>query len=93
MLDDSDSDSWVFRREPAIRRPLTDVIRWTAEGLPYLAPEIQLLYKAKRPRERDHANFSRTVPWLDLKAREWLINALVLTHPTHEWISALDRVT
>jgi hypothetical protein len=90
MLDDSDADGWVFRRQPAIRRPLSDVIRRTSEGLPYLAPEIQLLYKAKRPRERDHADFSRTAPCLDLEARQWLFNALVLTHPGHQWISALD---
>jgi hypothetical protein len=90
VLDDSDGDSWVFRRQPAIRRPLSRVIRWTPEGLPYLAPEIQLLYKAKRPWERDYADFHRTVPLLSLKAREWLLNAVAEAHPGHEWISALD---
>jgi len=52
MLDESDDESWVYRRERRIQRPMSTVVRHSREGLPYLAPEIQLLYKSKAPRSR-----------------------------------------
>lgn len=89
LLDDCEGNSWVFRRERAVRLPPSEVRRTTVARVPYLAPEIQLLYKAKDPREKDHADFRRTVPFLDEKARQWLFDSLVLIHPGHEWLSAL----
>jgi hypothetical protein len=50
LLDDASEDEWVFRRQPDIRRRLCAIVRRTAAGLPYLAPEIQLLYKSRNPR-------------------------------------------
>jgi hypothetical protein len=89
MLDDSREDIWLFRRAPEIGRPLSEVVRVTPVGIPYLAPEIQLLYKAKRPRERDVVDFNRTLPRMDVDSREWLLKALLVVHPQHEWINAL----
>ena len=89
MLDDSRDDIWLFRRAPEIRRPLSELVRVTPVGIPYLAPEIQLLYKAKRPRQRDVVDFNRTLPRLDVDSREWLLRALLVVHPQHEWINAL----
>jgi hypothetical protein len=51
LLDEADGETWVYRREPRIRRPMPTVVRRSSDGLPYLAPEIQLLYKSKGPRE------------------------------------------
>jgi hypothetical protein len=90
MLDEADGDMWLFRRRPAVRRALCAVIRRDSEDLPYLAPEVQLLYKAQRPRKRDHADFNRTSPLLDPVAREWLLDALARIDPAHEWIPALQ---
>jgi hypothetical protein len=47
MLDESDREFWVFRRGPWIRRPLSTLSHRGSSGIRYLAPEIQLLYKAK----------------------------------------------
>ncbi len=41
-----------FRRDPRIRRPV-GTLTWERDGLRHLAPEVQLLYKAKEPRARD----------------------------------------
>jgi hypothetical protein len=49
LLDESADGFWVFRRQPDIRLPLGVAVRRTSAGLPYLSPEIQLLYKAKDP--------------------------------------------
>lgn len=88
MLDEADGDTWIYRREPRIRRPLSTIVRQSADRLPYLAPEIQLLYKSKGPRERDDMDFAQTIPLLAADARRWLHDALELTTPDHKWIGA-----
>ena len=55
MLDASNVESWVFRRDVRITRPLASAIRRNSEGIAYLAPEIQLLYKARATRAQDQA--------------------------------------
>jgi hypothetical protein len=90
LLDASDDDFWVFRRQTHIRRRLSEVIRRNPHGIPYLAPEVQLLYKARSMRPRDEADFDHIAPQLDFAARRWLRDSLLGTDPTHAWISALD---
>jgi hypothetical protein len=89
LLDDAIEDEWVFRRQPDIHRRLATIVRRTAEALPYLAPEIQLLYKSRNPRPRDEADFRLLAPRLDGEARAWLNDALVRTDPQHAWIRDL----
>jgi hypothetical protein len=93
LLDEADGETWVYRREPRVRRPMSTVVRRSSEGLPYLAPEIQLLYKSKRPRERDDRDFAQICPLLGADARTWLKHALELTAPDHTWIAVLRDST
>jgi hypothetical protein len=88
LLDSGDGSEWVFRRDPSVRAPLERVLRRTADGLEYLAPEIQLLYKAKGPRERDEADFAVVAPLLDRVASDWLRAALARVHPGHAWLES-----
>lgn len=90
MLEESEADTWVFRRERSIRRPLAALTARSAEGLAYLAPEIQLLYKAKHVRSKDDADFRSVAPRLDSGARAWLRDALGRVDPCHEWLTALQ---
>jgi hypothetical protein len=84
-----DGDTWICRRNPEIRRPYRDIIRHTADGIPYLTPEVVLLFKAKHGRDKDEADFARVRPLLDQVRRRWLDGALALTHPAHPWRAAL----
>lgn len=93
MLDDADGEHWIFRRDPSIRRPLAAALRSTVEGTRYLAPEIQLLYKARDVRPRDQADFERVAPRLDTAAREWLRSALSRLYPRHRWLPVLGLDT
>ena len=43
-------DVWICRRDDRIRRPYADLIQHDARGLPFMAPEVVLLLKAKTPR-------------------------------------------
>ena len=93
MLLDTEEDGWVFRRDPAIRGNLASIGRRTASGIPYVGPEIQLLYTAKpEPLDKDQAEFENAVPLLDASACGWLLQCLQHRFPQgHEWIAALER--
>jgi hypothetical protein len=86
MLDESEEDHWVFRRERTVQRPLALGVLRDPNGIPFLAPEIQLLYKARSIRVQDQADFGHVAPRLDPAARSWLRAALTRVDPRHEWL-------
>ncbi len=85
-----DGKMWVFRRDPAIRFPVAEVIERTAAGIPCLAPELVLLFKAKQMRERDRLDLARALPGLGRSRRRRLADALRTVHPGREWIALVD---
>lgn len=66
--------------------PLTDIEARSDQGIPYLRPEIVLLYKARHRRERDEADLEGTLPTLDPAARARLRDWLPAEHP---WLDRL----
>jgi hypothetical protein len=82
-----DGDTWICRRDPGLRRPYRDVVRHTDDGVPYLAPEIVLLFKAKARRPKDEADLASLMPVLDGAQRDWLARSLTVVHPGHPWIT------
>ena len=89
MVIDIEHKQWLFRRNAQIRGSLATLGRVTGDSIPYLAPEIQLLYKAKGLRPKDQADFARTLPALPIKSRQWLAQSLALVHPGHVWLADL----
>ncbi len=87
MLDESEGDDWVSRRNPTVRRALADLGTHSAAGIPYLAPEVQLFYKSDRPRPKDEQDFTAVLPVLDRAQRRWLADALGTAHPWHDRLS------
>lgn len=85
LLSPVDGSDWVFKRDHRVRRPLADVVRRGPDGVPYQVPEVGLLFKAKRARDKDEADLADCWPRLDADARRWLREALVLTAPGHPW--------
>jgi aminoglycoside-2''-adenylyltransferase len=43
LLNDSQGDEWLFRRDHEVRRPLAELGGRTQESVPFLAPEVILL--------------------------------------------------
>ena len=86
-----EGDTWVCRRDPALRRPVAEAIEHTRDGIPYLAPELVLLFKAKHAAAR---RIRRT--WRERcrsssrPGGSWLGDALRLVHPGHEWIALVE---
>lgn len=85
-----DGDTWICRRDESIRRPYQELILTSADGIPYLAPEVALLFKAKHSRPKDQADFAGALPRLSVPQREWLRWALHRVHPGHPWLTALE---
>lgn len=87
MLDESAGDTWISRRNPSVRRPITRIGLRNHDGIPYLAPEIQLYYKAKDIRPKDSTDLDAVLPFLQPAQRRWLDHALTTTYgPDHPWI-------
>jgi hypothetical protein len=84
-----DADTWICRRDEAIRFPYGEIIRHTEDGIPYLAPELVLLFKAKAARAKDQADFDGTLPHLTPRQRDILTGLLARVHPGHPWLAAL----
>ncbi|HEY6738015.1 MAG TPA: hypothetical protein VI076_04135 [Actinopolymorphaceae bacterium] len=84
-----DGDSWICRRDETIRLPYGDIILHSPDGIPYLAPEFVLLFKAKRVRTKDQADFDDTVPRMSPARRATLAELLDRVHPGHRWLTAL----
>lgn len=87
MLDESAGADWVSRRNPLVRRPIATIGHVDPAGIPYLAPEIQLFYKAKGRRPRDERDFAEVLPLLDPGRLAWLREAITGTHGgEHPWL-------
>jgi len=84
-----EGQTWICRRDESIRAPFAQIRRRTADGIPYLAPEVVLLFKAKAARAKDESDFARTLPRLDDAQRSWLREMLERAHPGHAWIALL----
>lgn len=89
LLNERDGADWVYRRDPAVRRPLARVLRDALSGVCVLAPEVVLLYKSKAPRATDELDFRAALPLLDTEARHWLAGALLRADPKHPWAALL----
>jgi hypothetical protein len=77
-------------RDPGIRRPVTGIGRTSSDGIPYLAPEIQLFYKAKNLRPKDETDFTAVLPFLNQQQRQWLGDAIARTLGDHPWRDRLQ---
>ena len=82
QIGSGDEDGWIYSRDPSIRAPwVTAVLR--SNGVPYLAPEIQMLFKSTHLRERDDSDAREVIPALDPEARARLQEWLPEGHPWH----------
>jgi hypothetical protein len=57
-----DGDTWICRRDETIRLTYRDIIHRIHDGIPYLAPELVLLFMAKHGCQKDQPDFDATVP-------------------------------
>ena len=52
-LGDGTDHDWIYRRDPSVQIQWDVAVLRTADGIPYLAPDLQLLFKSKGLRPKD----------------------------------------
>jgi hypothetical protein len=85
----SDGGEWICRRHEEIRLPYDELIERTAGGIPYVRPEVALLFKAKAAREKDEDDLNDVLPLLAPSRRALLRDWIALVHPDHSWLARL----
>lgn len=89
LIEDHTGERWRFRRDHRIARDVQE-FGTSRDGLPFVRPEIALLYKAKQPRHKDREDFRRVAPLLSDGARAWLRASLDEAAPAHSWSKELE---
>jgi hypothetical protein len=91
LLNEGDDYEWRFRKNLAITRPMSLVRLRSPDGVPFLAPEIVLLYKAASSSRRmeDDADFQVTRDSLGGEQWQWLRAALEMHYPGHPWLEEM----
>jgi hypothetical protein len=82
-------DTWICRHDETIQLPYRDIIHYTEDAVPYLVPELVLLFKAKHARRKDQVDFDETVPHLTPDQRATLAGLLARGYPEHRWLAHL----
>jgi len=91
LLEEGDRDRWTYRRDDRISLPLPLFGAASASGVPCVAPEVALLYKAGgHGIPRNAADFETAAPSLAPERRVWLAQALRLTDRRHPWVERLQ---
>ncbi|MEU8900422.1 hypothetical protein [Nocardia sp. NPDC048505] len=83
-------DRWICRRDRTITLPYAELIAFDDDAIPYVIPEVALLFKAKAPRPKDDRDFARVVPLLPDHRIARLTEWLTRVHPHHRWLAELD---
>ncbi|MDN3310224.1 hypothetical protein QWJ90_04720 [Microbacterium oryzae] len=83
-VEDGSDRAWIYRRDPRLQLPWDSAVL-DMDGIPTGAPEVQLLWKALRPRPEDDIDKDAVAPLLPLGARAWWEKALLSIHPHSSW--------
>lgn len=86
MLDvtvgEGDDAEWAYRRDRRVRAPWPDAVLTSPAGVPYLAPELQLLFKSTDIRAKDDLDACVVIPRLEAGRATRLRDLLP---PEHRW--------
>lgn len=83
-VEDGAPRAWVYKRDPRLQLPWDRAVL-DIDGIPTGAPEVQLIWKALRPRPEDDADKDAVVAELTDEARTWYEKAILSIHPHSNW--------
>jgi hypothetical protein len=83
-VEDGTNRAWVYKRDPRLQLPWDRAVL-DIDGTPTGAPEVQLLWKALRPRPEDEIDKDAVLPRLSVEARAWWERAILTIHPHSTW--------
>jgi len=83
-VEDGSPRVWVYKRDPRLTLPWDRAVL-DIDGIPTGAPEVQLVWKALRPRPEDTTDKDAVLPQLDAQAVKFFETALLRIHPHSTW--------
>ncbi len=83
-VEDGSDAAWLYRRDPRLQLPWDRAVG-EISGIPTGAPEVQLVWKALRPRPEDDLDKDAVLPALTPDARAWWERAILSIHPHSSW--------
>jgi len=83
-VEDGTEHAWLYRRDPRLQLPWDRAVL-EVDGIPTGAPEVQLVWKALRPRPEDDLDKDVVLPQLSDEARSWFERAILSVHPHSNW--------
>ncbi|HET8927850.1 MAG TPA: hypothetical protein VFN24_08495 [Microbacterium sp.] len=83
-VEDGTDRVWLYRRDPRLQLPWDGAVL-DVGGIPTGAPEVQLVWKALRPRPQDDLDKDAVLPELSDEARAWYERAILSIHPHSSW--------
>jgi hypothetical protein len=78
---------WIYRRDPSLQVRWAQAVLQIPDGIPYLAPELQLLFKSKDRRDKNDTDARQVIPELDHERLDQLARLLPTDHPWQELIA------
>jgi hypothetical protein len=85
QVEERSADEWVLVAEPRIAVPVARLEERPAWGLPTVAPEVVLFYKALDLRVHDETDIALLLSELAEDQRSWLRDAVSLVRPEFSW--------
>ena len=91
LLNEASDHDWQFRKNLQMTRPLHVIGLHSETDIPFLCPEVVLLYKAttKTPVPANDADFNNVYAALGREQREWLRQGIEGHDPQHTWLGRL----
>lgn len=83
-VEDGADQAWIYKRDPRLQLPWSKAVL-DVGGIPTGAPEVQLLWKALRPRPEDDLDKDAVWPRLSDEVRGWWERAILSIHPHSTW--------
>jgi hypothetical protein len=90
LLNEESDGHWVYPGNDTVKRPL-DEVGMHRNGVPFLRPEIVLLYKSSERSPKNDADFAATEPQLSRAGALWLHRALAACDGQHPWLLRLSQ--
>lgn len=83
-IEDGGERTWMYLRDPRLQLPWNRAVL-DVDDVPTGAPEVQLVWKALRPRPEDDIDKDAVLPELSEEARAWWERAILTVHPHSTW--------
>jgi hypothetical protein len=87
-VSEGDAVDWIYRRDRRVRVPWDEAVLRSPDGIPYLAPDLQLLFKSREPRPKDDLDARTVIPEIDADRQGRLRSLLPASHPWQDLISS-----